>query len=260
MTLSETDGGAPAPATTQRSVSRWLWPDRFRPWSAPATAGDRVLMGSFLGVVVLGFALRPLKPLLLASHPVALEFASGDLLAIGAAAAFARIGEAPLWMVVIAGALGMAKFDWLLWWAGRQWGEGMIRMIAAPEQAHRYATRAAALNPWVLRAAVVAAVLPGAPTPILYVLAGIGGMRFATFLALNICGTLLLTGVVVAVGYRLGQHAVNLVLLIDRYASWVSIGLIGVAFLAPWLRRRWNTRAKRGSTWRDGDDGRRSDA
>jgi hypothetical protein len=63
-------------------------------------------MGAILGVVALGLALRPLKPFLVGSNPVALEFLSGDLTAIGAAAAFARIGEAPLWLVFLAGAAG----------------------------------------------------------------------------------------------------------------------------------------------------------
>jgi len=50
--------------------------------------------------------IRPLNPFLVAEHPVLLEFVSGDLLAIGAGAAFARVGEAPLWLVVVAGPSG----------------------------------------------------------------------------------------------------------------------------------------------------------
>jgi hypothetical protein len=59
-------------------------------------------MGAILGVVALGLLVRPLKPFLLASHPAALEFLTGDLTAIGAAAAFARLGELPLWLVIVA--------------------------------------------------------------------------------------------------------------------------------------------------------------
>jgi hypothetical protein len=89
---------------------------RFVPWQGPATRVDRALMGAILGVVALGLLVRPLKPFLLASHPAALEFLTGDLTAIGAAAAFARLGELPLWLVIVAGAGGMVKFDWLTWW------------------------------------------------------------------------------------------------------------------------------------------------
>ena len=79
---------------------------RYVPWPGPATRRDMALMGAILGVVGLGLVIRPLKPFLVAEHPVLLEFVSGDLLAIGAGAAFARVGEAPLWLVVVAGPSG----------------------------------------------------------------------------------------------------------------------------------------------------------
>jgi len=137
---------------------------RYVPWQGPATRRDLALMGAILGVVGLGLVIRPLKPFLVAEHPMLLEFVSGDLLAIGAGAAFARVGEAPLWLVVVAGAVGMVKFDWLAWWAGRQWGAGIIRIFTASEHAQRHAARATEWNPWVIRLAVVIAVLPGIPT------------------------------------------------------------------------------------------------
>lgn len=227
-------GDAPAAEPAARS-----WPERFRPWQGPATRSDVALIGAFAAVVALGLVFRPLTPLLIASHPVALELVSGDVLSVGVAAAFARLGEVPLWLVVLAGTVGMAKFDWLAWWAGRRWGEGMIRMIASPQQAARWAARAATLNPWVVRAAVVAAVLPGIPTPIVHAVAGMTKMRLATFVALDLAGTLLMTGAVAALGYGLGQYAVDVVLVVERYAARASLAILLVTFLVPWLRARW---------------------
>jgi membrane protein DedA with SNARE-associated domain len=198
-------------------------------------------MGAILAVVVLGLVLRPLEPFLLASHPVALEFLTGDLTVIGAAAAFARIGEAPLWLVVVAGAVGMVKFDWLTWWIGRRWGGGIIRMLTASERARRFAARATELKPWILRVAVVLAVLPGVPTAVVCAVAGWAGMRLVTFLLLDLAGALLMTGLVAGLGYGLGQRAVDLVLLIDEYASVVTLVMITLAVVIPlikrWLRR-----------------------
>src|SRR5918997_6317662 len=205
---------------------------RFVPWEGRASRVDLALMGAVLGVVALGLLLRPLKPFLLASHPVALEFLTGDLTAIGAAAAFARIGEVQLWLVVVAGAAGMVKFDWLTWWAGRQWGGGIIKMFTTSERAQRFAGQAAELNPWLLRAAVVLAVLPGVPTAVVYAMAGWARMRLATFLLLDLAGALLMTGLVAGLGYGLGQRAVDLVLLVDGYASVVSLTMITLAAVA----------------------------
>jgi membrane protein DedA with SNARE-associated domain len=195
-------------------------------------------MGAILGVVALGLLLRPLKPFLVASHPEALAFLTGDLTAIGAAAAFARIGEAPLWLVVVAGAAGMVKFDWLTWWAGRQWGGGIIQMFTTSERAKRFAGRSAELNPWILRTAVVLAVLPGVPSAVVYAMAGWARMRLRTFLLLDLAGALLMTGLVAGLGYELGQRAVDVVLVIDRYASVVSLMTIAVAATIPLVKRR----------------------
>jgi membrane protein DedA with SNARE-associated domain len=133
-------------------------------------------------------AKRPIKPFLLASHPVALAFLTGDLTAIGAAAAFSRIGEVPLWLVSGAGAAGMVKLDWLTSWTGRHWGAGIIRMFTTSERALHFAGRARQLDRKILAAAVVLAVLPGVPSAVIYAMAGWAGMRLGTFLLLDLIG------------------------------------------------------------------------
>jgi len=196
------------------------------------------LMGAILGVVGLGLVIRPLKPFLVADHPVLLEFLTCDLVVIGAAAAFARIGEAPLWLVVVAGAVGMVKFDWLAWWAGRQWGAGIIRIFTTSERVQRHAAQATERNPWIVRLAVVIAVVPGIPTAVVYAAAGWTRMRLTTFLLLDLVGAVVITTVVAGLGYSLGQRAVDVVLTIDRYASVVSLTMITVALLVPVVKGR----------------------
>ena len=78
------------------------------PWQGPATGVDVALMGAILGVVALGLAIRPLKPFLVADHPVLLEFATGDLLAIGSAAAFRPHRRGP----TLAGRCGRGPLAW----------------------------------------------------------------------------------------------------------------------------------------------------
>jgi membrane protein DedA with SNARE-associated domain len=63
-------------------------------------------------------------------------------------------------------------------------------------------------------------------------------MRLATFLLLDLAGALLMTGLVAGLGYGLGQRAVDLVLLVDRYASVVSLTMIAVAAVVPLVKRR----------------------
>lgn len=207
------------------------------PWRGRATRADLALIAAVLAVVALGLVLRPLKPFLIASHPVLLAFLSGDLVAIGAAAAFARIGEAPLWLVVAAGVLGMVKFDWIAWWAGRRWGAGIIGLLTVSPRVQRWARRGRDADPRVVKAAVVLAVLPGVPSAVVFALAGWSGLRWTTFLLLDAVGALAMTGLVAGLGYGLGQHAVDVVLLVDRYASAVSLALVGATLALPLARR-----------------------
>ena len=219
------------------------WRDAL-PWDGPAQRGDKVLIGLILGILLLLMATMPMRPFLLGSHPIVLEFATGSLSAVGAGAAFARIGEAPLWLVVLAGVVGMIKFDWLFWLAGRRWGAKVVGMFAPGERAQRFVARVRAWPPWVLRLIVVASALPGIPAAAVFALAGLSRMRLVVFLLFDALGALLVTGLVAGLGYGLGQHAVDVVLTIDEYALWISLGLVVVV---AWLSgRKAHTRATAG--------------
>lgn len=239
MTTVDERATAPAP--------RWRRPAgppgrRWVPWQGRATRTDKALMAAIAAVIAVGVLSRPVRPFLIASHPEWLAFLTGDLSAIGATAAFARVGDLPLWPAVVGGALGMVKFDWLTWWAGRQWGHQIIGMFTASPRALRWAAWMREADARLIGLAVVLAMVPGVPTAVVYALAGWSGMRITTFLLLDLLGALAVSGLVAGLGYRAGQQAVDLVLLIDRYASVVSLSLIGVALLVPvtksLLRRR----------------------
>jgi membrane protein DedA with SNARE-associated domain len=220
-----------------RTISFPALSRRWVPWQGRATAADKALLAAITGALVIGLVVRPLRPFLIASHPVALEFLTGGPAAIGAAAAFARVGDLPLWLVVVAGVIGMIKLDWLIWWAGRLWGRGILGYFTTADRACRYAERARTVSPWVIGVAVVAAALPGVPSPLVFALAGLTRMRLVIFLALDAVGALLITGLITALGYGLGQQAVDVVLLIDRYAGWVSLAIIAGAVLVPLIRK-----------------------
>ncbi len=216
---ADRDGGAAGPPQTWRDVL---------PWDGPAQRGDKVLLGLILGILLVLMATLPLRPFLLASHPIVLEFVTGSLSAIGAGAAFARIGEVPLWLVVVAGVFGMIKFDWLFWLAGRRWGAKVVAMFAPGERAQRFVAKVRSWPRWVLRLVLAAAALPGVPAAAVFALAGLSRMRLGTFLLFDAIGALAMTGLVAGLGYGLGQQAVDLVLLIDKYALWISLGMIVV--------------------------------
>jgi membrane protein DedA with SNARE-associated domain len=69
-------------------------------------------------------------------------------------------------------------------------------------------------------------------------MAGWARMRLTIFLLLDLAGALLMTGLVAGLGYGLGQRAVDLVLLVDKYASVVSLTMITVAAVVALIKRR----------------------
>jgi membrane protein DedA with SNARE-associated domain len=83
---------------------------------------------------------------------------------------------------------------------------------------------------------------------VVYVMAGWARMRLITFLLLDLAGALLLTGLVAGLGYGLGQRAVDFVLLVDKYASTVSLTMIAVTLAIPPLKRRIRQTSSRGAT------------
>lgn len=199
-----------------------------KPWGdGPAGTGDKVLLGVFAAMIVLGLATKPAVPFLIAHHPVVLELLTGSKSSIGAGAAFARIGRVPLWLVVVAGVVGAMKLDWVVWLMGRRWGDRIVRLFAGNnERFLSMVDRADELPRWLAPVAVLVGVLPGVPAALAYAFAGWQRLRLGWFLVCNVLSTALVVGLVAGLGYGLGQRAVDIVLMVDDYALWVSLAII----------------------------------
>lgn len=227
--------------------AKQAWRDAM-PWDHPMSRGDRVLVFATLGVLVLMLATLPVRPFLLASHPVALSAVTGSLSAIGAGAAFARIGEGELWLVVVAGVFGMVKFDWLFWLAGCRWGAKVIELWAPGDVAKRFVARVRSWPAWAMPLVVMAAALPGVPAPAVFALAGLGGMGVVRFLLFDALGAAVIVGLVAGLGFWVGQYAVDVVLLIDEYALWITLALVVLVSLRAGYRGYREDRAKKART------------
>lgn len=224
--------------------ARQKWRDAM-PWEHPMSRGDKFLVFATLGIILLMAASMPVRPFLLASHPTLLSAATGSLSAIGAGAAFARVGDGALWVVIAAGVFGMIKFDWLFWLAGRRWGGKIIELWAPGDVAQRFVATIRSWPSWAMPLVVIAAALPGIPAPAVFAVAGLGGMRLAAFLLYDAIGAALIAGLVAGLGYGAGQHAVDVVLAIDRYALWITLALVSVVSIRAGHRGYREDRAKK---------------
>ena len=208
---------------------RGTWDDPRVPWSGRPR---RVDILCWAGIVLSGiyyWALLPFVAPLVGTHPVLLEVLNGNTAAIISAAAFARVGQGSLVVVLLAAIPGLMKFDVLYWWAGRLWGERLIAILSGRRnRGGRYMGR---VQRWGRKftwpAVIVAPFLP-IPTAIIYVVVGWAGMQLITFLILDVIGTLLWAGMLAGLGYALGHHAVVVAQTISHYGLWISIALVVV--------------------------------
>ena len=215
------------------------------PWSETPGRADTAIALLIGLYVAYSLALWPLVPALIGSHPLLLEIVSGSTLAEVSVGAHSRLGELPLWFAVVAGVPGSMMFDWVFWWAGRRWGDRALHLLlgrdSSPRGVARREARSARLERMAARfgpAAVVLAYYLPLPSFLIYVAAGLSGMRLRTFLALNVIGTLLWVGPIVGLGYAIGKPAVDVVHRIDHYSTLLTIVVVVVVIGVQARRRR----------------------
>jgi membrane protein DedA with SNARE-associated domain len=63
-------------------------------------------------------------------------------------------------------------------------------------------------------------------------------MRLVTFIAFDILGAALWSGMMVGLGYAIGQSAVDVAHAITRYSLWVTIALVVLVFARQAFMRR----------------------
>lgn len=207
----------------ERGKAQWKG---MKPWQGTMKRQDKVLLWLLIGIPAFFLLTMPLRPFFIADHPVPLAFVTGSHAAVGAASAFAGIGQGSMWLVVVAGVVGKIKIDWLFWWVGRRWGRGIVNFMVPSERGRRFANKLETMNPWVMRLFIPLSYLPGVPAGIPHIIAGVSGMRLRTYLLLDAVGALMITAVVAFIGYNSGQVGVDVVLLVDRYAMWAMFAII----------------------------------
>jgi membrane protein DedA with SNARE-associated domain len=199
---------------------------------------DRIIIGGFAAASVLQIAMWPLVPALVASHPALLELIRGSMASIVNMGARARVGETSFVLAAVLGVPSLMMFDWLFWWAGRRWGDGVFLWLlggAGPRSERRLA-RMRRLEARFGGFAVVLAYFLPVPTVLVYAAVGDGGMRLRRFLVLDVIGTLLWTTALALGGYAIGRRAVDVADAFGHYALWASIG--GVILIIAWNAAR----------------------
>jgi serine-type D-Ala-D-Ala carboxypeptidase/endopeptidase len=192
-----------------------------------------ICVGGFAVVSIFSLVVISFIPSLVGRNPVLLEALGGSAPSMVAAGAFARVGRTTLIAALAAPVVGLAGFDWLPWWAGRRYGGGAMDMLAGrSDRSRRLAARAERLFARYGWATIVGAYYLPIPNVIVYAAAGSTGMPLPVFLVLDLTGALLRIGLVVGLGYAIGQRAVSVASAVSHYAllSLLVMTLVLVAY------------------------------
>jgi membrane protein DedA with SNARE-associated domain len=207
------------------------------PWQGAARRVDLLCWAGIIASGLWSLALLPLVPSLLGTNPVLLAALRGSTSSLITAGAFARVGEASTVWALLAPLPQLMVWGPFYWWAGRLWGTTAIELFTGRSaRSQRWAARVRRHAPrWSIPAVVLAYVLP-IPSSLIYAAAGWTGMGLATFLLADLAGTLIWVGLLVGLGYEIGQSAVDVAKAISHYGLYATIALI-VVVVAVQMRR-----------------------
>lgn len=232
-------------ATVAGATGEW-WDSPGMPWKHEPGRADKQCMGWILFMGLFGLAMLPLRGWLLGLNPPLLVALTGSRSGTAAMGALTSQHLAPhWWLSLLFGSLMSIKFDWVYWWAGKLWGRGMIEVWAGQsKRANRNYERA---ERWAHKLGWVGIFVAYVPIPlplmqVIFVLAGATGMGWKKFMVLDfISSTLWLAGYF-ALGWWVGEPAVQLLKQYARIANYVAIALV-VFIIASTM---WAQRSKKG--------------
>ncbi len=222
------EGAEPEPAREPETPPRRAASNEFQlPWVGEGHRADKILLFLIAFSGIFRLATMPLVPVMISDHTVLLALIRGSATAVVTLGAQVNTGQEHLLVALFAGLPGLMIFDPVFWWAGKRWGENAFTMLLGrsknPEKQKQRLARLTAKYGWF---AVLIGYIGPIPVMLIAVAVGFGGMSLRTYILLDIIAAMLWLGLLVGLGYAIGQSAIDTVEAISRYALWISLGLI----------------------------------
>src|SRR5947209_2690909 len=204
---------------------------------------------------VFALLLLPLTPSLIGTDPVLLEALRGSTSAMASGGAFARVGEAPLVLAVLAPLPTLLFATPFFWWAGRLWGPKAAATLGGGNpNAEKWARRSGAqLERFGGLAVALAPFLP-VPSSFVYAAAGWTGMSLRRFMVFDLVGVGSWIGLIVGLGYAVGDPAVQVAKAVSHYALLITVAVVAIAIAVAALRTRMGAARATPPTEREAGD------
>lgn len=211
------------------------------PWKKKPTRKEITCLSLFAVIAAYGFAIMPLRAWLL-GDPSRLPWMVallGSYMGATGLGALKAVGEnPPIFIPLLFGALSLIKFDWIYWWAGKLWGRGMIEVWASSSK--RAKKRFENAEKWAKKLGWFGIFISYIPIPlpigtVVYVLAGAHKMDIKKFLIVDYISAFIWRCGYVALGYWLGEPAVDVLKAYGKVSNYVAIGLVVVVVFGAML-------------------------
>ncbi len=215
-TSAEEDAGPPTPAFIASPTRRDIW-----------------LFVYFFADLVLSMIMIPLRVWLM-NNPLPYALLVGGYTSAIIGGAQSTVGGTAAWVIVLCALVGALRAVPLWWMIGRWWGREYLAMVVGQSKRMRtWLTRLDRLSPPLLVGAIFISYIPFMPIRLLAnLLAAIRGVSFPVVLAVNAAGVLVRNGIFAYIGIRYGEQVIDVVEQINRYALWVTIGLVVFAVIS----------------------------
>lgn len=193
---------------------------------------DVLIIGPIIVNSIYYYAGLPLNAIFIGTRPVFLELIRGSTVSMIAAGGFARVGRAALPATIVAPILISMWTDPCYFYAGRRYGRRILEYYERTDPAwrKRIARGERFFRRFGLWTVVFAPFLP-VPSALFYLAAGEAGVPFLAFIAADLAGTLLYIVMFVAVGWFVGQHAVDVAQTISHYALWSIVATFALVII-----------------------------
>lgn len=198
---------------------------------------DALILGPIIAKGIYYYAGLWITPALLGTKPLLASFLRASLPAMIVSGAAARTGHFPVLLALLAPIPYLMICDPSVYWAGRRYGRSVWTYLGRNDKRwQRRIARGERIYSRFSKLAVFFASPLWLPNEVFYFLAGETRMSFPLFLALDFGGTLVWVAELVALGYFIGQPAVDIANTISHYSVPVIIALVVVAFAGAMWR------------------------
>jgi len=234
-----------APNPEPAAEAEW-WDDPSLPWRHQPTKAD-IACFSWLGVAgVYGLIMLWLRVALIDLSPETLASLGSwsGMVLVGAGAA---TGDQWWPLILVLGTLGLVKFDWIYWWAGRLWGRNLIEVWSGRS------ARARRVNEWAERfarkydiLALIISMIPFVPgRGVVVAVLGEAGTSLRKFLTVSILTSAVVNAALLWLGFQVGKPAKDAMDVYGGYLLWVS-GAMLIATIVIVYRQQQGARQRRG--------------